>query len=91
MKQFAGYGLIVIAFISGHMVLHPGLIPALALAATFVFASLRKALDQGSAHQLKRNPFVEGVFLFFLQCMIMFVVYYLGYFLAEAVRALILQ
>jgi len=81
--KYIGYILIVIAFVAGYRFWHPGLIPALAFAATLAFATSRRQLQKGSIHIQKPNPFLDGMFLFLLQCLIIFFVYNMGLIFGE--------
>lgn len=86
MKKFIGYIIILAAFIAGYLFWHPLLIPALAFAATLAFANSRRQMNQGSIHHSKPNPFLDGIFLFALQCLIIFFVYNLGLIAGEYIH-----
>ena len=76
--HFLGYGLIVLAIVAGYMRLPVGAVAGLALLSTFFFAKSRRTISKED--RIKPNPFVDGMYLFAVQCLILFAAYLIGHF-----------
>ncbi len=75
-----GYGIIVLAVIAGYFKMPVGMVAGLALIASLLFAETRRGLSKEKT--LKPNPFVDGIYLFFMQFLMLFAAYLIGYFAA---------
>lgn len=80
MGRYAGYLAIIIALIGGFKLVPPVIVLPLALFSTMFMIRGRQAVNRKKTNDEPPNPFVDGVFLFIVQLLIMFVVYLLGYF-----------
>lgn len=76
--HYLGYGFIILAIVAGYMRLPVGVIAALALLSTLYFAKSRRAISK--EERIKPNPFVDGLYLFAVQGLILFAAYLIGHF-----------
>jgi uncharacterized membrane protein len=82
--KYLGYAIIALSFTAGFLNYAPMLILLCAFLSTLVFASARRKTLKETPMQQEQNMILDGMFLFALQAMIMFVAYLLGIFAASA-------
>ena len=87
--HFLGYGLIILAVIGGYFRLPVLSVAGLAILSTFVFAYSRGKISRGEL--LKPNPFVDGIYLFAVQCLILFAAYLIGHFASSEAGGAFMQ
>ncbi len=80
MMKYIGYLAYIMAIVVGARNIHGSVIIFLALAVTLLFARRRANVDSARLSTSKPNPFLDGIYFFGSQILIMFVAYLLGYF-----------
>lgn len=80
MGRYTGYLAIIIALIGGFKLVSPIIVLPLALFSTMFMIRGRQEVNRKNTNDAPPNPFVDGMFLFAAQLLIMFVVYLIGYF-----------
>jgi len=82
--KYLGYAIIALSFAAGFLQYPAIFILLFALVSTLVFAKARRKTVKETPMQQEQNMILDGMFLFALQAMIMFVAYLLGIFAASA-------
>lgn len=83
MMKYLGYATLLLAGVAGAVGVRVFIVPLLALATTFLFSSVRWKTLKGTPQVLDKNRMGDLVFLFASQCLIVFVAYLLGVFVAS--------
>ena len=81
--KYLGYLLILACFLAGYFSIHIIVVAASALLSTLIFASERRKALKSQVHAPDQNMVLDGAFLLFLQSIIMFTLYILGWFIAN--------
>ena len=84
MKKYIGYLGYILAIIAGARGVTGLVIVFIALGMTLFFGSNRRKVDLGRPSAGKQNPFLDGVYFFFIQLLIVFVAYLIGIFAASS-------
>jgi len=84
--HYIGYLLIALSLLFGYGQMHQFSVIVLALLATLVFARARRTSVKNE--RVKPGALVDGLFLFFVQLLVMFLGYALGYFFAYAASSI---
>lgn len=81
MTKYLGYAAYILAIIAGARNVTGFVVVLLALAVTLLFARSRRDIDITRPSAGKQNAFVDGMYFFGSQLLIIFVCYLLGYFM----------
>jgi len=81
--KYIGYIIVLAAGLAGFFGVRVWVIFGLALASAFAFASTRRDVLKNTPQAPDQNMFLDGMFLLFLQLLILFAVYLLGVFIAS--------
>lgn len=81
--KYLGYLLIFACFLAGYFSIHIGVVALAALLSTVIYASERRRALKTQIHAPDKNMVLDGAFLLFLQLIIMFTLYILGWFMAN--------
>ena len=81
--KYLGYLIVFCAGLAGFLGVRVWVILLLALLSTFAFASERRETLKNMPQAPDQNMFLDGMFLFFAQILILFMVYLLGVFIAS--------
>jgi hypothetical protein len=84
MTKYLGYAAYILAIIAGARNITLLVIVFLALGVTLLFARKRRNVDLSRPSAGKQNPFVDGIYFFAIQLLIMFVAYLIGVFAASS-------
>lgn len=84
MKKYVSYLGYILAIIAGFRGVTPLIIIIVALAMTLFLARDRANVDVGRPSAGKQNVFLDGVYFFFIQMLIVFVAYLIGIFAASS-------
>ena len=74
--KYIGYIIILIAAIAGFYRFYPAIMVVLALVSTFVMSTDRKKHVTEQTKVGRPNMIIDGMYLFFVQLLIIFVVYF---------------
>ena len=83
--KYLGYLLILACFAAGYNSIHILVVIVTALLSTFIYASERRLALKTQVHAPDQNMLLDGAFLLVLQLLIMFMVYILGWFMANRI------
>ena len=83
LSTFIGYLLIILAAFMGAVHFNPRYLIFVALASTLTFAARRRKDLIKTPMAPDQNMFLDGLFLFCLQGLLMFTAYLIGYFLSS--------
>jgi len=83
MKKYIGYLGYIAAIVAGARNVTGIVVVFLALGMTLFFAGKRRTVDISRPSAGKQNPFLDGIYFFFVQLLIVFVAYLLGYFITS--------
>jgi len=81
--KYLGYLLILACFLAGYYSTHIIVVGLCAVLSTIIYASERRKALKSQIHAPDQNMLLDGAFLLFLQLIIMFTLYILGWFLAN--------
>jgi len=81
--KYLGYLLILACFLAGYFSVHISVVGVSALLSTIIYATERRKALKSQTHAPDQNMMLDGAFLLFLQLIIMFTLYILGWFLAN--------
>lgn len=84
MRKYLGYLACALAIIAGARGVTNIVIVFLALGMTLMFAKERRNIDIGRPSAGKQNSFLDGIYFFGVQLLIMFVCYLIGVFAASS-------
>ena len=83
--KYLGYVFILACFLAGYFSIHILIVGVSAAFSTIIYASERRKALKSQIHAPDQNMLLDGAFLLFLQLLIMFTVYILGWFLANKI------
>lgn len=83
LKKLINYVGYILAVIAGAKNITGFIIVIIALGTTLFFARSRRTVDVDRPSAGKQNPFVDGIYFFAIQVLIVFVAYLLGYFITS--------
>ena len=83
MKKYIGYLGYILAIIAGARNVTGLAVIVIALSMTLFFARNRSAVDVDRPSAGKPNAFIDGIYFFAIQLLIVFVAYLLGYFITS--------
>ena len=81
--KYLGYILILACFLAGYNSIHIGVVIISAILSTVIYASERRRALKTQTHAPDQNMILDGAFLLTSQLLIMFMLYILGWFLAN--------
>ncbi len=81
--KYLGYLLIFGCFLAGYFSVHIAVVGVAAILSTIIYASERRKALKSQIHAPDQNMMLDGAFLLFLQLIIMFTLYILGWFIAN--------
>ena len=81
--KYLGYILILACFLAGYNSIHIGVVAISAILSTVIYASERRRALKTQTHAPDQNMILDGAFLLTSQLLIMFMLYILGWFLAN--------
>ena len=83
--KYLGYLLILACFAAGYNSVHILVVIVAALLSTFIYASERRRALKTQVQAPDQNMLLDGAFLLAVQLLIMFMVYILGWFMANRI------
>ncbi len=83
MKKYIGYLGYILAIIAGARNTTALVVVLIAFGMTLFFGGSRREVDLDRPSAGKQNPFVDGLYFFVIQVLIVFVAYLLGYFITS--------
>ena len=81
--KYLGYLLILACFLAGYYSIHILVVGISAILSTIIYASERRRALKDQVHAPDQNMVLDGAFLLAVQALIMFMVYILGWFMAN--------
>ena len=81
--KYLGYLLILACFLAGYNSIHIIAVGISAILSTIIYASERRRALKEQVHAPDQNMILDGAFLLAVQSLIMFMVYILGWFMAN--------
>lgn len=76
--HYFGYVIIILAIVAGYTQAPILLVPLFALVSTFAFSGARRKATKED--QSRPGALVDGIYLFAVQCLILFTAYLMGHF-----------